>query len=126
MNTFEIALTAGLCVLIWIIQVLHYPSFRFIAKEQFIQFEEFHTRRISYIVIPLMLLEIIFLFLNFRLLLFFIVGLIWLSTFLLQVPCHRKLSKGFDLNVIEKLIMTNWTRTSLWSLKLVILLKGLH
>ena len=52
-----------------------------------------------------------------------LLGLIWISTFLLQVPCHHELSKG-NIIVIDKLIKTNWIRTIAWSIKtsLVIIL----
>jgi hypothetical protein len=48
---------------------------------------------------------------------------IWLSTFALQVPAHEKLILKKDDQQIQKLVKTNWIRTILWSLKLVILLK---
>ena len=47
---------------------------------------------------------------------------IWLSTFLLSVPCHQRLNRGKNLKVINLLIMTNWPRTILWSLKAICLL----
>jgi hypothetical protein len=125
MNTplmiFELIISGALMTLIWMIQILHYPSFKFIDKSAFSEFEEFHTNRISLIVIPLMLTEVLLLFLEFRLLIFFIVLLIWMSTFILQVPCHNKLKSGQDVTVIERLISTNWIRTILWTIKFFIL-----
>jgi len=40
--------------------------------------------------------------------------LIWLSTFIFSLPCHRQLQKGKDDVIIEKLIKSNWPRTFLW------------
>ena len=40
---------------------------------------------------------------------------IWLSTFLLQVPCHRRLSQGFDAATRQRLVRGNWLRTALWT-----------
>jgi len=121
MHTLELIITGALVTLIWIIQILHYPSFKFIDKNSFSDFETFHTNRISWIVIPLMLTEVILLILNFRWLVFLILMLIWLSTFFLQVPCHNQLKSGQDYTVIERLISTNWIRTILWTLKFIFL-----
>lgn len=45
------------------------------------------------------------------------VGVVWLSTFLLQVPIHGKLSGVKDDVLIERLVKTNWIRTAAWSIK---------
>ncbi len=121
MELLELLVTAGLVVLIWIIQILHYPTFLFVDRESFVRFEAFHAGRISFIVIPLMLMELGLALVNPRLLVTPLVILIWLSTFLLQVPCHNKLQAGYDEATIRRLINTNWIRTILWSLKLLVL-----
>lgn len=126
----EIFTTFALFGLIWTIQIVHYPSFHFVETAKFKDFEAFHSKRISIIVIPLMMTELVvsiaMLFLrqgtasyaNFG-----IVLLVWLSTFLLSVPRHNKLIKGKDDQVISELILTNWPRTILWSLKSIIVFK---
>ncbi len=50
---------------------------------------------------------------------FFLVVLIWLSTFTLQVPIHKKLQSGKDKTLIRRLLKTNWIRTVAWSMKAV-------
>ncbi len=122
LSILELMVSAGLVVLIWLIQILHYPSFWFIKNEEFPVFSSFHGNRISLIVIPLMFLEVGFAIYNPRALIIFLILAIWLSTFLLQVPCHNKLSIGHDPQVVERLISTNWIRTILWTLKLIILM----
>jgi hypothetical protein len=47
------------------------------------------------------------------------VVIIWLSTFLLQVPIHKKLRSGKEDSHIKRLVATNWIRTIAWSLKAV-------
>jgi hypothetical protein len=47
--------------------------------------------------------------------------LIWASTFLLQVPLHGILEQQPDTRSMERLVTTNWTRTILWTLRLVLL-----
>ena len=116
--------------LIWTIQMVHYPAFRDIDQDCFIEFEKKHTTNISLLVVPLMLLEllaaIVLVVMNpeeiKNILILKVVLGIWLSTFLLSVPCHQKLTKGKDLVIIDRLVRTNWIRTILWSIKGVILL----
>lgn len=117
-------MSSGLLILIWIIQVLHYPSFRFVDKGIFPSFARFHSNRISMIVIPLMFLELGLALFNPRPLILTLLSGVWLSTFLLQVPCHNKLALGHDPLIVDRLISTNWIRTVLWSLKLIILVQA--
>ena len=115
---------------IWTIQIVHYPSFHYIDKLSFTNFHNFHERRISIVVIPLMLIELITsvalyiynlssIFFSLNLL---IVVLIWCSTFFVQVPIHSVLSQKKDKNLIEKLVNTNWTRTFLWSMRMLLII----
>lgn len=122
MIIFELMISSALVTLIWIIQLLHYPSFLYVDKNQFVQFHAFHTKWITFLVMPLMILEVLFCFAQFNLILFFIILLVWLSTFFIQVPCHNKLKSGFEESIIQRLIFSNWIRTILWTLKLFVLL----
>lgn len=118
---------AIMCGVIWVIQILHYPSFDFIDLAKFLEFHHLHSARISYIVAPIMIIELLrsaILFLNnssAKLLLvnLVLVILIWLSTFFLSVPLHNKLAQGPNLEVIKSLVQTNWPRTILWTIRLV-------
>ncbi|NJK90539.1 MAG: hypothetical protein HC904_01130 [Blastochloris sp.] len=49
--------------------------------------------------------------------LFALLVLIWLSTFLLQMPQHFRLEKNKNHQAIHHLILGNWVRTLLWSLR---------
>ena len=49
-----------------------------------------------------------------------LLGVIWSSTFLVQIPCHESLAKGFDAVVHRRLVTTNWSRTVAWSLRAVL------
>lgn len=118
--------TAYLVGLIWIIQVVHYPSFHFIDDSHFKEFAYFHQTRMGFVVGPIMLVEI---FSSFFLLVyhysFLTLGLfglnilIWLCTFFYSVPCHHKLLEKKDSYQIKKLIITNWPRTIFWNLRLI-------
>ena len=116
--------------IIWIIQIVHYPSFYYIDKQLFVNFHQFHEYRISIIVMPLMFIELISsiaLYINdmsnitFALNLI-IVGLIWCSTFFIQVPIHNILSQKKDNKMIKKLVNTNWIRTFLWSIRMLLII----
>ena len=55
-----------------------------------------------------------------------IVILIWFSTFFIQVPLHQKLSKGKKNSLIDKLVLTNWFRTVLWTLRSILIIFFLY
>jgi hypothetical protein len=115
---------------IWTIQIVHYPSFHYIDKMSFTNFHHFHERRISIIVMPLMLIELTTstaLYINNMSSIVFalnllIVVLIWCSTFFIQVPIHSILSQKKDKKLIEKLVNTNWIRTFLWSMRMLLII----
>ena len=46
-----------------------------------------------------------------------LLAVIWASTFLLQVPCHRRLAVSFDETTWRRLVRTNWIRTVAWSVR---------
>ena len=50
-----------------------------------------------------------------------LVAIVWLSTFVLQVPIHNRLKSGKDERLIRRLVATNWVRTIAWSLKALLL-----
>jgi hypothetical protein len=112
--------------LIWFVQVVHYPLFGFIDARDFVRYEQEHTRRVTWIVAPLMGLEaltataLVFLADSVAPRALAVAGLsliavIWASTALLQVPCHRRLSAGFDPLTARRLVTTNWLRTLAWT-----------
>jgi len=118
--------------LIWTIQLVHYPVLLKIEKPTFAADLTEHQKRISPLVAPLMVVELIcsiWLLFHFfsSYLLFSIVQLllvliIWASTFFIQVPLHQKLVNGYDKPACKQLIYTNWIRTICWSLRALILL----
>ncbi len=129
MNTLfvlNILFSAMMTGLIWLIQLVHYPSFKFIHQSRFVEFEVFHSRMITYIVAPLMAFEIMIaglllakLFSPLTVLCFVLVLLNWAVTAFLSVPCHQILVQHHDENIIDRLIKTNWIRTWGWTLKTI-------
>ena len=101
---FNLVLSFVAVGLIWTIQLVHYPSMRYISKDKFPAYHNFHSIRISILAMPLMFGELVtsimLWYQNFNnaiqtvfLINLIIVVLIWLSTFLIQVPLHNALSK---------------------------------
>ncbi len=124
---FNIAVSWGLLVLIWLVQIIIYPGLLRIPSKQFVNYHSWYTIRITAIVLPLMIGEVMITvgwlildkFTIFSAVAFFLVVLIWLSTFTLQVPIHKKLQSGKDKTLIRRLLKTNWIRTVAWSMKAV-------
>lgn len=122
--------SAALFLLIWFVQIVHYPLFRFLDKENFTNGMIFHQRSISYIVMPLMIAELIvslyhaYLGEELSYPILAIVIIIWLTTFFISVPLHNKLLVEKDTAVIEQLISSNWIRTLLWTLKALLVFAG--
>ena len=115
---------------IWVIQIVHYPSFHFIEKELYTAFQKFHMNKISIIVMPIMLAELItgiMLFLDksskspFLTISIIILVLIWLITGVFFSKAHNELMTGYQELVVNQLVVMNWIRTLLWTLRLLLL-----
>ena len=122
--------TSVMVGVIWIIQLVHYPSFHFIELKQYTTFQRFHMSRISYVVIPAMLTELFTLILiiismdqidTLVLASAILLILIWLITALFFSGVHQKLTLGYDQTVVDKLVKLNWGRTLLWTLRLLLI-----
>ena len=117
--------------LIWVIQVVHYPLMAQVGQTSFGAYHAAHSRLITLIVMPMMLLELgsaltlaltytadpqrpsgAWLWLGVALL-----GVAWATTALASVPAHGVLSGGFDAQAHATLVQTNWLRTLAWSLR---------
>ena len=115
--------------LIWFVQVVHYPLFDRISGDASIQYAAEHQRRTAWVVgLPMLVEGITTLWLFFDpingRLLPLLGGLvllkIHLSTIFLQVPLHKKLSQGYEREVVRKLVATNWIRTIGWTVRAAI------
>jgi hypothetical protein len=124
--------TSMMVSIIWIIQILHYPTFLFVDKKYYTEFQNFHMKNISYLIIPIMLLELLtglFILLNIKMINFYFLAsfglltLIWVITALFFSKFHSELSKKYNRDTILKLIRLNWIRTFFWTVRLGFLLK---
>jgi hypothetical protein len=112
--------------LIWYVQAVHYPLMKWVPEERYVAFQLQHVKRTSWVVGPPMLLEsftaVALLYVRPALLPelwawwnFGLLMVVWISTAALQVPCHQRLTSGFDAAAHSRLVLTNWIRTLIWS-----------
>ena len=114
---------AGLVVLIWMVQLVVYPSFTYYQSKNLIEWHQKYTTGIAVIVIPLMLAQLVLAMVavfyqpNFvSLFTLLIVIFLWIFTFLSFAPLHFKISEGKpNQQLLQLLIRRNWIRTFLWS-----------
>lgn len=122
--------------LIWLVQVVHYPLMNRVDPAQFTSFHAVHSTRITFIVGPAMLVELataigLVVAASFgsfaKVLAWSCLALtagVFASTAFLSVPQHAILGENFNQSAHARLVSTNWVRTILWSLHLVICLWG--
>lgn len=56
---FHIVSTSIMVGVIWVMQLVHYPSFKYVKESDYIIFQKYHMSNISYIVFPIMFTELI-------------------------------------------------------------------
>jgi len=151
---FHLFVTAAMFGIIWLVQLVQYPIFAGLDRVEFQKWHRFHTKRISWIVAPLMIAELslvsVWLFQVFSnsggsvvgesavvgsvaladsalrisvAFMWFLTVMMWGATFLISVPLHAKLeASGYDFVTIQKLTRTNWIRTMIYSIKIMVVL----
>jgi hypothetical protein len=131
----QLLTTLAMFGLIWFVQIVHYPLFLRVGEPGFCDYAGLHATRTTYVVAPLMLVELgtsgLLLVPSLRPAAFpssqawlgaVLVGVIWASTALLQVPLHNRLQVAFSQEDARRLVATNWVRTIAWSLRAALVL----
>ncbi|MEL6132226.1 MAG: hypothetical protein AAFR59_02545 [Bacteroidota bacterium] len=119
--------------IIWFVQWVHYPLFHHVPSDEFPSYEAQHVKRTGQLIAPLMILELgtggllVMLPSDFILPLWAWINLggillLWLSTFIIQVPLHQSLGEAGRTMIIRKLVASNWLRTVIWSLRAILLI----
>ena len=125
----QIVCNSYLVSLVFMTQFITYPTFLDIDKDKFSEYHRKYVNNISFIVAPVMLIELLTLsliayfsseFLIIKSLILLLV--IWLTTFFIMIPSHNRISKSFNKKEIISLINYNWVRTILWSFKLLLII----
>jgi hypothetical protein len=116
---------------IWTMQILNYPLLSRIAASSFTDYENAHNRRFALVVAPAVLAVLATTVLMFvgrsrdlptwtPIAAAALIGIILVSTILLQAPAHGRLAGGFDAAVHARLVATNWIRTVAWTVLAVV------
>lgn len=108
---------------ICLVQVLVYPFLGRVGENEFSSLHQFHTQQITWIVAPVMTLELVtaaLLFLQLRNQ-FFLWNLLsvvslWGLTAFVNVPTHDHLKYESEISK-KNLVFRNWFRTVIWVLR---------
>jgi len=132
LDAVHVAVTAGYCALLWVVQAVVYPQFGRVPAEAFKDYHAAHMRRIGRVVAPLFVAEGaaalavgVLRFGSQPLLQGLSVGLYAagaLLTFLVFVPLHRRLQAGLAPGTRERLVRLNLWRAGLSSARLAVVL----
>ncbi len=118
----------GLLILIWLVQLIIYPSFTYMEKANLIAWHPKYTTMISVVVMPLMLFQLASTFYltytQFNYLLLtqsILIILLWISTFAQAVPLHNQIDSGVEIKKATiSLVQVNWKRAIMWSLIVIL------
>ena len=124
----NVACSGLMAGVIWVIQLVHYPLFVHVVEAEWREFHRQHTRRITWLVAPAMLGELLASAWLVTLLptsalawsgLALVVTVFAVTAFV-QVPLHARLSRARDASTIARLVRSNWPRTALWSARFAV------
>lgn len=113
----------GLVVLIWLVQLIIYPGFRYYSPDELALWHPKYSNLITLIVGPLMLAqvglvgwELVTRFSGLTVLSAVLVGLMWASTAFQAIPIHNAIAAGdASPDVLARLVSVNWVRTVGWT-----------
>lgn len=123
-DTVRLVVDFGLVVLIWLVQLVIYPSFRHVDPDAFVAWHARYSALITLVVVPLMLAQVAAVAAQlwrgadaWTVASAVLVGAIWLLTFLVSVPAHAALQAEGNLpRLVDHLVSTNAWRTAGWTL----------
>ena len=124
LDILRLIIDFGTCVLIWVVQLVIYPSFKFYTPHNLISWHRNYTKKITWIVLPLMLSQLVLSIVMlvevvnvYTVLSLILILLLWGLTFVVFVPLHQAIDCGQgNPFVSQKLVKYNWMRTVLWSI----------
>ena len=127
MDLARLLIDFGILVMIWMVQLIVYPSFKYYTPRDLKTWHRRYTKRISIIVIPLMGAQL-FLYSYallqeptiFNSICTSIVISLWLLTFIRFVPLHKAIETSkTTAEISESLVNRNWWRSLLWTVVFV-------
>jgi uncharacterized membrane protein YphA (DoxX/SURF4 family) len=132
----HLVVTYVMAGIMWFVQLAYYPNLAVVGRESFVSYQREHVRRISAPAWTMLSLELIsgilLAILGFRelpaavlLANVAMIGAVWWSTWFVQVPLHHRLEQGWDADLHQRLVATNWFRTRLYTIRSLVLLYAL-
>jgi hypothetical protein len=123
-ENLTILFDVGLLILIWMVQLIVYPSFLHYETKNLVTWHYSYTGRITVIVMPLMFgqlglsgYQVYESFDALNILKFALILFVWSWTFVYFVPAHGKISQGdASKQLLTQLVKRNWWRTLAWTL----------
>lgn len=123
MPTARLVIDFGLVILIWMVQLIVYPSFRYYSPDELAIWHPKYSNLITLIVGPLMLAqvgvvgwELLHRFSWLGVVSAGLVGLMWASTAFQAVPIHNTIASGdASAETLARLVSVNWIRTVGWT-----------
>jgi hypothetical protein len=119
------AVSLALAAVLWTVQLVIYPAFKFIDPSHFAKWHYRYTGAITWIVAPLILIQFSGVAGRFVVLgrpnmiwwvELFCTLIAWAVTFLVSVPLHNQLQRERNEAAMNSLVRTNWWRTAAWTL----------
>ena len=120
----HLTVTAALAGLVWVVQLVVYPSFRLVGGgPSWPAFHAAHSRAVALAVGPPWAVQGVavaaLLVRDGPTPLLLLTGALALATVVLtvgvSVPLHTRLGQGYDDAVAQRLVTTNWLRTAAWT-----------
>lgn len=112
--------------LTWFVQVVHYPLFPLVSRDQFPRYHERHSNLTTWVVLPPMTVELVSSILlaveppsggsGLALTGAALAVSIWILTALAAAPAHGRIGQvGLDAASLRSLLAISWVRTFLWT-----------
>lgn len=119
-----ISMDFGLLILIWMVQLIVYPSFLYYEEQNLIKWHRKYVGLIGIIVAPIMfcqlaatLFEAYSVFSVLVVVKLLLITFVWTFTFAYFAPVHTRISQGMvSKPILEQLVKLNWYRTFGWTL----------
>ena len=122
MEWIRLSVDSSFLVLIWLVQVIIYPSFSYIDRDKLNFWHQLYTRKILYFVGPLLFIQtgLIGIQILFDPLGYLadgvLVSILWVNTFFYAVPIHAAIDRGESIDGnIQKLLRVNRWRSWIWT-----------
>lgn len=120
---FLMAVNSGTLVLVWVVQWMIYPSFRYFSKRELVEWHSYYAPRMGRIAAPLMFMQLFgysFLLVEYftlwNTLKCILVLITWGVTMGIFVPLHAKIaSTHFGDSDLDRLVRLNFIRALAWT-----------